>query len=217
MMILIRTAIACCLIVGTSVHAQEPVAATKQAPVRMGCGAMTFDTVPGWGLRPDGNSSIGPTHGSVVIDKSGLIYTSANAGVFVFTPEGQVIHSYLGKEYSNIHDMKIREEGDVEFIYGARNNDAEGIKFNCKTGEIVLKLKLPKEAGLGEVPFKPTAITVAPNGDIFLSNGYATNHIFKYDASGKYLMHFGTKGNGLKNSIRHTGWCWIPVTIHLAC
>ncbi len=52
MMILIRTAIACCLIVGTSVHAQEPVAATKQAPVRMGCGAMTFDTVPGWDCVP---------------------------------------------------------------------------------------------------------------------------------------------------------------------
>jgi hypothetical protein len=159
---------------------------------------MTFDTVPGWGLRPDGNSAIGPTHGSVVVDKAGNIFTSANAGVFIFSPEGAVIHSYLGKEYSNIHDMEIREEADGEFIYGARNNDAEGIKFNAKTGEIVLKLKLPEEAGLGAIGFSPTAITVAPNGDIFLSNGYASNHIFKYDASGKYLMHFGTKGNGLK-------------------
>lgn len=174
------------------------VAADKPLPVRMGCGIMTFDTVPGWGLRPDGNSAIGPTHGSVVVDKAGNIFTSANAGVFIFSPEGAVIHSYLGKEYSNIHDMEIREEADGEFIYGARNNDAEGIKFNAKTGEIVLKLKLPEEAGLGAIGFSPTAITVAPNGDIFLSNGYASNHIFKYDASGKYLMHFGTKGNGLK-------------------
>lgn len=173
-------------------------AADKPLPVRMGCGIMTFDTVPGWGLRPDGNSAIGPTHGSIVVDKAGNIFTSANAGVFIFSPEGAVIHSYLGKEYSNIHDMEIREEADGEFIYGARNNDAEGIKFNAKTGEIVLKLKLPEEAGLGAIGFSPTAITVAPNGDVFLSNGYASNHIFKYDASGKYLMHFGTKGNGLK-------------------
>ena len=173
-------------------------AADKPLPVRMGCGTMTFDTVPGWGLRPDGNSAIGPTHGSIVVDKAGNIFTSANAGVFIFSPEGAVIHSYLGKEYSNIHDMEIREEADGEFIYGARNNDAEGIKFNAKTGEIVLKLKLPEEAGLGAIGFSPTAITVAPNGDVFLSNGYASNHIFKYDASGKYLMHFGTKGNGLK-------------------
>ena len=46
--------------------------------------------------------------------------------------------------------------------------------------------------------FNPTAITVAGNGDIFLSNGYASDHIFKYDKAGKYLMHFGAKGNGLK-------------------
>ena len=44
----------------------------------MGSGMMTFDTVPGWGLRPDGRSSIGSTHGGVVIDKAGNIYTSAN-------------------------------------------------------------------------------------------------------------------------------------------
>ncbi len=174
------------------------LAEEKPQPVRMGCGLMTFDTVPGWGLRPDGNSALGPTHGAVVIDKAGNIYTSAQQGVFVFSPEGQVIHSYLGKGFSNIHDMEIRQEEDGEFIYGARNNDAEGIKFNPRTGEIVLKLTLPDESGLGPIKFNPTAITVAPNGDIFLSNGYASDHIFKYDKTGKYLMHFGSQGNGLK-------------------
>ncbi len=181
-----------------SVPLRHGYAQEKTAPVRMGCGEMTFDTVPGWGLRPDGKSAIGSTHGSVVIDSAGNIYTSAKEGVFVFSPEGAVIHSYLGKDYSNIHDMEIRKEGDTEYIYGARNSDAEGIKFNIASGEIVLKLKLPPEAGLGDVKFNPTAITVAPDGAIYLSNGYATNHIFKYDPSGKYLMHFGTKGNELK-------------------
>ncbi|MEQ1828206.1 MAG: hypothetical protein ABL921_19760 [Pirellula sp.] len=179
--------------------AQEKVA-QKQKPVRMGTGLMTFDTVPGWGLRPNGESAIGSTHGAVVIDEAGNIYTSAQAGVFVFSPDGKVIQSYLGKEYSDIHDMEIRKEADGEFIYGARNNNAEGIKFNIASGNIVLKLKFPVESGLElkDKDFKPTAITIAPNGDIFLSNGYATNHIFKYDKNGKYLKHFGSKGNDLK-------------------
>ncbi len=167
-------------------------------PVRMGSGIMTFETVPGWGLRPDGKSAIGPTHGSVVIDKAGNIYTSAQAGVFVFSPDGKVIHSYLGKDYSNIHDMEIRDEEGGEFIYGARNANAEGIKFSIRSGEIVLRLGFPKESGLNLDKFNPTAITVASNGDIFLSNGYASNHIFKFDKTGKYLMHFGSKGNELK-------------------
>jgi hypothetical protein len=180
-----------CFSLCSATSAAEPV-----KPVRLGQGIMTFDTVPGWGLRPDGKSAIGPTHGSVVIDKAGNIYTSAQAGVFVFSPDGKVVQSYLGKDYSNIHDMKIRQEGDNEFIYGARNQDAEGIKFNARSGEIVLRLKYPPESNLNLQKFNPTAITVAPNDDIYLSDGYASNHIFKYDKTGKYVMHFGTKGNG---------------------
>lgn len=174
------------------------VCAEKAAPVRMGSGAMTFDTVPGWGLGPDGKSQIGPTHGSVVIDKAGNIYTSADAGVFVFSPDGKVIRRFLGDEYSRIHDMEIRDEADGEFIYGARNANAEGFKFNAQTGAIVLKLPFPKESGLEAKAFNPTAITVAPNGDIFLADGYASDHIFKFDKTGKYLMHFGIKGDDLK-------------------
>jgi hypothetical protein len=179
------------------VAAAAPAADTPQ-PVRMGCGLMTFDTVPGWGFGPDGRSVIGPCHGSVVVDHEGNIYTSAHAGVFVFSPEGKVVRTFLGDKYSDIHDLKIREEADGEFIYAARNANAEGIKFHAQTGDIVLKLPFPESSGPKPKQFNPTAITVAPNGDIFLSDGYASDHIFKFDKTGKYLMHFGTKGNGLK-------------------
>ncbi|MFO0887861.1 MAG: 6-bladed beta-propeller [Isosphaeraceae bacterium] len=193
-----RTPLTSAAFVLASCLAMNARAAETVEPVRMGCGHMTFDTVPGWGLAPDGKSAIGPCHGSVVVDKDGHIYTSAQAGVFVFTPDGKVVRSYLGDRYSNIHDMKIRDEGDGEFIYGARNANAEGIKFNARTGEIVLKLPFPAASGLKQDKFSPTAMTVAPSGDIYLADGYASDHIFKFDRSGKYVMHFGTKGNGLK-------------------
>lgn len=186
--------LAVCLIVpaSSSGRASEPV-----APVRMGCGAMTFDTVPGWGLDESGQSVLGATHGSVVIDSEGSIYTSSRLGVFVFSPDGTVIRRFLGDDHSNIHDMEIRQEADGEFIYGARNNDAEGIKFSARTGDIVLRLPFPEASGLELKAFRPTAITVAPNGEIYLSDGYASNVIFRFDSSGRYLTHFGRKGNGL--------------------
>lgn len=173
-------------------------AAGKTEPVRMGCGGMTFDTVPGWGLGEDGKSVIGPTHGGVAVDKAGNIYTSADMGIFVFSPDGKLLRRFVGDAYAKVHDLKVRDEGDVEFIYGARNANAEGVKIHAETGDIVLKLPFPKESGLKLEKFSPTAITVAPNGDIFLSDGYASNHIFKFDKTGKYLSHFGTKGNSLK-------------------
>lgn len=174
------------------------VAAEKTQPVRMGSGAMTFDTVPGWGLGEDGKSVIGPTHGGVAIDKAGNIYTSANMGVFVFSPAGKVIRRFVGPEYSNIHDLEIHADDEGEFIYGARNANAEGVKIHAETGDIVLKLPFPEESGLKLKKFSPTAITVTSNGDIILSDGYASDHIFKFDKNGKYLMHFGEKGDGLK-------------------
>lgn len=186
-----------CLAVTVSMSSLLP-AAEKAQPVRMGSGAMTFETVPGWGLGEDGKSVIGSTHGGVVVDKAGNVYTSANIGVFVFSPDGKVIRRFVGPEYSSIHDLEIRDEADGEFIYGARNAAAEGIKFHAETGDIVLKLPFPKESGLDLKRFAPTAITVAPNGDIILSDGYASNHIFKFDKNGKYLSHFGEKGNGMK-------------------
>ena len=179
-------------VVAGPLHAELPV------PVRMGCGIMTFDTVPGWGLDDKGLSQIGPTHGGVAVDSRGNIFTSADAGLFVFSPDGKVVRRHLGGDYTRLHDIEIRKEADGEYLYGARNANAEGIKINAETGAVVLKLPFPEESGLALKKFSPTAITVAPNGDIFLSDGYASNHIFKFDKTGKYLKHFGTKGNDLK-------------------
>ena len=183
------------LLAGLSPHA---AAAEQVQPVRMGCGIMTFDTVPGWGLDETGKSVLGSTHGGVAIDKAGTIWTTSSLGIFGFSPEGKVVRRFLGKEYSNIHDIKIDSDADGEFLYGARNAAGEGIKVHPATGEILLKLGIPAESGLNLEKWSPTAITVAPNGDIFLADGYASNIIFKFDRSGKYLKHFGTKGNELK-------------------
>ena len=90
---------------GVSLAAADLFAADKVQPVRMGAGIMTFETVPGWGLRPDGTSALGPTHGGVVIDKEGNIYTSTNTkGVVVFSPDG--------KEIGIVRDWNIERLSD---------------------------------------------------------------------------------------------------------
>jgi hypothetical protein len=176
-----------------------PASAAETGPVRMGAGLMTFDTVPGWGLGDDGKSVLGATHGGVVLDKAGNVYVSANKGVVVFSPDGKVLREFVDEDHSSLHDVEIREEEGVEYIYGARNQNREGIKFRADDGEIVLRLPFPKASGLNPLAkFNPTAITVAPNGDIYLADGYASNVIFRFDKKGKYLSHFGEKGNELK-------------------
>ena len=48
-----------------------------------------YETVPNWGNIPD-KLTLGPTHGSAVIDKNGLIYVSTDSpnGFYVFKPDG---------------------------------------------------------------------------------------------------------------------------------
>lgn len=192
-----RTMMTALVIAGLA--AAQAMAADLPRPVRMGAGAMTFDTVPGWGLDAEGRSQIGSTHGGVCVDRSGHIYTSSSLGIFVFTPDGNIARRFLGDRYTDWHDIEIRAEGEDEYLYGARNVAGEGIKIHAVTGAVVLTLGIPAESGLKLAKWSPTAITVAPNGDIFLADGYASNHVFKFDKTGTYLRHFGTKGNGLKD------------------
>ena len=170
----------------------------KSKPVRLGKGDMMFQTVPGWGLDKDGFSQLGGTHGGVVVSKTGDVFVSANKGVVVFNQTGKKLREYVGARYQMMHDIELREEGGIEYIYGARNKHGEGVKFKASDGEIVLNLPFPKDSGLNLKRFSPTAITVAPNGDIYLADGYSSNLIFRFNKSGKYLSHFGEKGNELK-------------------
>ena len=185
--------IALALSVAVPAFSADPV-----KPVRMGSGMMTFDTVPGWGFDENGKTQIGPTHGGVVVDKAGNIYTSADNGVHVFSPEGKIVRRFLTENHTRLHDIEIREENGKEYIYGARNANAEGIKFEAESGDVVLRLPFPKESGLEHKAFNPTAITVTKDGDIYLADGYASNVIFVFDKTGKYKKHFGMQGNGLK-------------------
>src|SRR4051812_34915934 len=104
---LLRISVAFVLAMSVAVAAS---AADETKPVRMGDGIMTFDTVPGWGLLPDGHSALGPTHGGVAVDKEGNVYVSAIKGVVVFSPDGSVIRTFVGPQYKEIHDLKIRDE-----------------------------------------------------------------------------------------------------------
>jgi hypothetical protein len=55
---------------------------------------------------------------------------------------------------------------------------------------------MPKEveAYTSKKQFKPTETAVAPNGDIYIADGYGLDYIIQYDAKGNYIRHFGGKG-----------------------
>jgi DNA-binding beta-propeller fold protein YncE len=155
---------------------------------------LKYSVVPKFFEENPGGSALGPCHGGVVIDKAGNMYvtTDTERGIVVFSPEGKFLRA-LGP--SRIHGLELREENGEEYIYGARPSDHEVIKLKLN-GERVWALEFPKEAGIYKDAngFKPCAVTVGPEGSIYVADGYGANYVLKFDKDRKFIKAFGGAG-----------------------
>ena len=63
-------------------------------------------------------------------------------------------------------------------------------------GKLLMKLGEEKVAGNDAAHFDmPTDIAVAKDGSFYVSDGYGNSRIVKFSATGKYISHWGSKGN----------------------
>ena len=62
-------------------------------------------------------------------------------------------------------------------------------------GEVVMEL--PKAGKCGAYKeteeYRPTETAVAPNGDIYVADGYGSQYVLRFDREGKFISKFGGK------------------------
>jgi len=142
---------------------------------------------------------IRPTHDGVrENDEKRLIYVSTDSelSVVVYQPDGKFVRT-IAPECQGFHAMAIRTEGGKTVIYGAQLNGRKPPMRVCKIdtkGKLLLEIP---NAATGEIPggwVGLTGVAVAPDGAVFASIGYGSNIIHKFDAAGKLLKSFGSKG-----------------------
>ena len=155
---------------------------------------LKYSIVPGFFEQNPGNKPLGPCHGGAVIDKAGNIYvtTDTERGIVVFSPSGKFLRA-VGP--TRIHGLEVREENGTEYLYCARHADHEVVKLKLD-GEQVWAIRFPQEAGIykDESGFKPCAVTVTPDGSIFVADGYGSNYVLKFDKDRKFVKAFGGPG-----------------------
>lgn len=155
---------------------------------------LRYSIAPNFFEQNPGNEPLGPCHGGLVIDRAGNIYVSTDTprGIVVFSADGKFLR---GVGPTRVHGLEIREENGVEHIYGARWTDHEVVKLKLD-GESEWVIRFPKEAGIykGDDEFKPCAVTVAPDGSIFVADGYGKNYVLKFDRDRKFTKAFGGSG-----------------------
>lgn len=167
--------------------------------VLTGNGEWTYEVVPGWGSLPSG-TTFGGTHGAIAQDKSGNIYvsTQSSTGVLVYSSDGRLMRT-IANNYPEVHSMVHAEEHGEEFFYATvqKGTPAENwLLVKLKTdGTVVLKITAPPEAGFKSPnEWRLTAAVPAPDGSIFIANGYGDSRIFRFDKNGNYKGTFAEKG-----------------------
>lgn len=157
-------------------------------------GELKYSVAPNFFEETPGGEPLGACHGGAVIDKAGNIYitTDTKRGIVVFKPDGKFLRA-VGP--SHIHALEIREENGIEYIYAARPSAHEVVKLKLD-GQPEWSLKYPQESGLykDEKGFNPCAVTVAPDGSIFVADGYGSNYVLKFDKDRKFVKAFGGPG-----------------------
>ena len=115
----------------------------------------------------------------------------------VFDGDGRFIRAW-GEEFTpGAHGLQWSREGREEFLYLALTSQHRCVKTTLD-GEVVWELTAPIDTGLyeSEEKYVPTNIAIAPNGHIYVADGYGKSFIHQYNSKAEYVRSWGGKGSG---------------------
>jgi sugar lactone lactonase YvrE len=136
--------------------------------------------------RCGANSCAGKTDPPILkFDSSGKLVKSFGAGMFVFP-----------------HGISVDKDGNV-WVTDGQGRDGIGhqvFEFS-PDGKVLLTLGKAGVAGDGPDTFnQPDDVAIAPNGDIFVSDGHSPRmgnaRVMKFTSDGKFIKQWGKHGSG---------------------
>ncbi len=124
--------------------------------------------------------------------------------MLVYQPDGTIVESW-GGVWPGGHGLTLSDENGAEFLFvtdsGLWKSGSGGFRQTGRvtkidlTGKEIFSLSHPMSVGAyePEMFFNPTETAIAPNGDIYVVDGYGSNYVLRYDARGKFISRFGGK------------------------
>lgn len=140
-------------------------------------------------------------------DRIILLTNETKNNVLIYNKNGKLLNSW-GTEFPGAHGLTLFNENGPDVLFICDNNRHQVIKTTID-GKVLMTLDYPKETGEYTKPeeYIPTETAIAPNGDIYVADGYGKDFIIQYDAHGKYIRHFGGRGNETKHLKNAHGVC----------
>lgn len=139
-----------------------------------------------------------------------------NPPILEFDPSGKLIRSFGDGLFAYPHGFTVAEDGnlwatdvnDEPAILGLPAKNKDGVLMGqdvlkiSPQGKVLMTIGTEGVSGDGNNAFdRPTGVAVAPNGDIFVSDGHYPNahhnaRIMKFSKDGKFIKSFGHLGAG---------------------
>ncbi|MGE0406496.1 MAG: peptidyl-alpha-hydroxyglycine alpha-amidating lyase family protein [Candidatus Korobacteraceae bacterium] len=172
-------------------------------------GPWNFIQVPSMAVAPNGNVLLlhRGAHPIMEFEPSGKFVRSWGNGMF---SEGKVVnippkdrpanssrysvvYGPAACESCGAHVVRVDPQGNIWLV------DAGGhVVYKTDTqGRVLLQLGTKGVSGTDRSHFNlPTDVAFAPNGDIYISDGYGNARVVKFSPSGEFLLEFGKRGTG---------------------
>lgn len=156
----------------------------------------SYRVVQDWAQFPD-HIDLGYTHGiEVDLDDNIYIFHTGKPSIVKMNREGHYLSS-MGDEFEGgAHGFYLhREEGKESSFYVTDTSKELVVKLSLD-GEHLLEIGTPELPNIYDADrrFIPTDVAVAPNGDIYIADGYGQSWIHQYSAQGDYIRSWGGKG-----------------------
>jgi hypothetical protein len=178
----------------------------------IGQNGFTYKVDHGWAKINPANHPVINCHEMVQDSKGRMIMLGDDIhnNILVFDKSGKLLDSW-GTAYPGGHGLTISKENGEDFLLivdcGFYNDKSGGFQAQAgqiiKTdlnGKIIFTLGQPQTIGAykDDERFQPTETAVAPNGDIYVADGYGSDYILHYDHKGRFIKKFGGRNNANK-------------------
>jgi len=152
-----------------------------------------YEVVEGWGRLPDGWTFTQVA--GVAVDSRDRVYVLCRGEhpIIVFDADGEFVESWGEGVFGRAHGAYI--DGEDNF-YCVDDGDHTVRKF-AKDGALLFTLGTEDRPAEPGKPFnRPTDVALAPNGDLYISDGYANSRVHRYSRDGELIQSWGEPGAG---------------------
>lgn len=136
-----------------------------------------------------------------------LLTNDTHNNVLIYDKNGKVLDAW-GTDYPGAHGLTLFNENGEDVLFICDNTRHQVIKTTID-GKVLMTLNYPVETGAYSKAdeYVPTETAIAPNGDIYVADGYGKDFVIQYNAKGEYIRHFGGRGDTDAHLLNAHGVC----------